>query len=97
MEIEFHVSRPPYAEVDVVLEVYAEGDETVCGLRFLRGEINMGPKALRDALRTEVRKIEDIARSAGCTEMRHAGDDRGWFLPDYEKMPELKNGRRKKL
>jgi hypothetical protein len=93
---QFHVKRP-YADVLVTLEVYQENGEMVCGLRFIEGEIRLPPKAMRRAIVAELQSIEQAARESGCTEMRHAGDDRAWCLPGYEPMPELRNGRRKRL
>jgi hypothetical protein len=52
---------------------------------------------MRRAIVAELQNIEQAARESGVTEMRHAGDDRGVFLPGYEPMPELRNGRRKRL
>lgn len=97
LECKFLIRRP-YAEVLVTLEIYQEEGEMVCGLRFIRGHIDLPPKAMREAILRELAVIENIAREAGCTEMRHAGDEtRVLFLPGYEPMPELPNGRRKRL
>jgi hypothetical protein len=48
-------------------------------------------------MRGELRKIENIARDAGCTEMRVAGRDWSRILPDYEPMPGIENRLRKAL
>lgn len=87
----------PGADVSLTLQIIHDAGEMVCGLRFLRGRISLGPKAMRTAMHEELSKIEGLAREAGCTEMRHAGNDLAWCLPGYEPMPELPNGRRKKL
>jgi hypothetical protein len=92
----FRVTRPG-VDVLVTLQLCDDGDEIVCGLRWIEGQMTLGPKAMRAAITEELSKIEAIAREAGCTEMRHAGDDRGWCLPGYEPMPELPHGRRKRL
>lgn len=96
-EITFRIDRRPVADVMVTLEIYEENGERICGLRFLSGTIDLPPRAMQSMIIEEVRKIEDLAREAGCREIRHAGDDRAWFLPGYEPMPDLKNGRRKRL
>jgi hypothetical protein len=82
----------------VLLHVYAEGDEIVCGLK-LSGTFPKPTKAVRRAFREELAKIEALAKASGVTEMRHAGEDRAVFLPGYEPMnhPALRNGRRKRL
>ena len=95
-DVTFRIVRPK-ADVMVTLELFEDGGEMVCGLRFLGGEIHLGPKAMRAAITEELAKIEKIARDAGCAEMRHAGEDRAWCLPGYEPMDGLRNGRRKRL
>jgi hypothetical protein len=92
----FPVKRPG-VNVLVTLQLCDDAGEMVCGLRWIEGRIDLGPKAMRAAITEELSKIEAIAREAGCTEMRHSGDDRGWCLPGYEPMPELPHGRRKRL
>jgi hypothetical protein len=84
-------------DVMVTLQVVEDGGEMICGLRHIEGEIDLPPRAMMAAFSEELAKIERIARDAGCAEMRHSGDDRKWFLPGYEPMAELKNGRRKRL
>jgi hypothetical protein len=96
MNTTFRVVRPG-ADVLVTLQVFEEGPDIVCGLRRIEGRIDLRPKALRAAVREELTKIEAVCRSAGITEMRHAGDARAWALPDYEEFPALRNGRRKRL
>jgi hypothetical protein len=91
------VIERPYGRMTVVLEVFGDGDDMVCGFRWVEGEIHLPPKATIRAVREEIRKIERIARESGCTEMRHAGDDRAIFFPDYEPFEGLRNGRRKRL
>lgn len=92
----FDIIRPE-GRVKITLEVFEEGGETICGLRWMTGELRAGPKAVRRAIREELRKIERIAKASGVAEMRHAGDERAWFLCDYEPCPGLRNGRRKRL
>lgn len=95
-EVTFRVVVPG-ADVFVTLELFEDGRDMICGLRFMAGTITLGPKAMRAAMLTELAKIEQIARVAGCSEMRHAGEDRAWCLPGYEPMSGLRNGRRKRL
>ena len=97
-EIPYRIERDG-ADVTLTLQVFAEGDDIVCGLRFLSGSLPKPTKALRHAVREELARIESLCRRSGVTEMRHAGEDRAGLLPGYEPMnhPELRNGRRKRL
>lgn len=84
----------------VTLQLYEDDGVMVCGLRFLEGRIRLKRHAMLAAVHRELSRIEDIARQAGCTEMRHAGEARLHLLPGYEPMPDkpnLRNGRRKRL
>ncbi len=94
--ITFAVKRPG-VDARVTLQLVHEGGEWICGLRWLEGKIDLKPKAMRRAITEELTRIEAICREAGFKEMRHSGDDRAVFLPGYERMPELPNGRRKRL
>lgn len=82
----------------VLLHVFAEGADIVCGLK-VAGQLPKPTKAVRRAFREELANIEALAKASGVTEMRHAGEDRAVLLPGYEPMnhPELRNGRRKRL
>lgn len=97
MQLDPFVIDRPYGRVEVTLEVNDEGDQRVCGLRRLAGTINLPPKAFRAAVRAEISTIEKLAKNAGCTEMRHVG--RGWnhILDDYEPIPGVPHGLRKRL
>lgn len=96
MLLQWPISRPE-GSVVVTLELFKDGKEMICGLRFLEGQIGCGPKAMRAAMLAELETIEQLARNAGCKEMRHAGEARAWCLPGYEPMDGLRNGRRKRL
>src|SRR5690242_8497454 len=92
----FPVKRPG-VDVLVTLQFVFEDGEWICGLRWLEGKIDLKPKAMRRAMLEELTTIERLCCEAGFKEMRHSGDDRAVFLPGYERMPELPNGRRKRL
>jgi hypothetical protein len=84
--IRLHVKRRPYGVARVILEVYREGEETVCGLYKLWGRTTLGPRAFIAFMRKEMATLEQIARDAGCTQMRVAGRDWSRVLTDYEPM-----------
>lgn len=61
--------------VNITLEVYDDNGRHVCLIHTLSGRIELGPKAWVGAVRDEVHKLERIARSGGCAEMRVEGRD----------------------
>jgi len=82
----------------MVVQVFEEADGTkVCGIRQMFGTIKAPPKAWVRAVREEVGKIEDVARKAGCDELRIAGRDWSRIFPEYEQVLDLRNGLRKRL
>lgn len=88
----------PEGSVLLVAQVYEEADGTkVCGIKQILGTIHASPKAWVAAVREELAKIENVARTAGCDEMRVAGRDWSRILPDYEPCFGLRNGLRKRL
>jgi hypothetical protein len=87
IRIPVRVRRRPFGVARVVLEVFREGEETVCGIYKLWGRTTCQPRAFIALMREEMRKLEDIARNAGCTQMRMAGRDWSRVFPDFERMP----------
>ena len=79
------------------LEIYEEPTGLVCSIRRLKGRIDLPRAHWLAAVREELRRIEGIARSAGCTEMRLGGRRWSRVLPDYEPLGGVKNGLRKAL
>lgn len=69
-------------------EIHEDGAGVYCLIHTLSGEIHLPPKAFVAAVREEVRKLERIARNAGCAEMRIEGRPWGKLLPDYVPWPE---------
>jgi len=92
----FAIHRPQ-GQVVMVLQVFEENGEHVCGIHKMFGSINAPPKAWVKAVREEVANIEAIARDAGCAELRIAGRDWSRVLPDFEECDGLTNGIRKRL
>lgn len=92
----FVIDRP-YGRVEVVLEVYGSGDDMVCGIYKLNGQINLPPKRWLQVVRGHVHRIERIVKQSGCREMRVAG--RSWkrILPEYQPYDGVRNGLRKAL
>jgi hypothetical protein len=81
----------------VTLEVYEEDGKICCGLYRLDAHLDLPPKQWLRTMRTEMTKIETIAREAGCVEMRVAGRNWASVLPDYEPLIGPRNGLRKVL
>lgn len=76
--------------VNIQLEVREDGGTVFCLIHTLTGRIELSPKAWVRAVRHEITKLERIARSAGCAEMRIEG--RNWARVlrglNYEPWPE---------
>jgi len=66
----------PGIRVFIQLEAYEDDGLVVCLIHTLSGTIALRPKAWLQAVRDEVRKLERIAKAAGCAEMRVEG--RNW-------------------
>ena len=96
LQLPFVIERP-YGRVTVVLEVFEEDGSLVCGIYKLDGKITLPPRRWLSVVRSEVRKLETIAREAGCHEMRVAGRDWSPILTDYEPFDGPTNGLRKRL
>lgn len=97
LKIPFVIDRP-YGRVEIVLEVVDEGPARICGIFNAEGGVNLPPARRWAAVRKHLRKIECIAKAAGCTEMRLAGR-KGWarVLKDYQPFDGVTNGLRKAL
>lgn len=78
----------PCGEATIRFNIYDEGDEQpytrVCEVRNLDGHIDLKPKAWLSLVRGELRVIEQVARDAGCNEVRMSGRFTARVLPDYE-------------
>ncbi len=96
MEQYHHVIERPYGRVELVFEVYGDGDHMVCGIYELRGRINVRRHWYR-LVRAHVRRLERIAKQSGCREMRVAGRNWSRILIDYEPFDDAPNGLRKVL
>lgn len=92
----FRIIRPGWRVV-VQLEIYEEPEGLVCGVRKLRGRIDLGPRRWLQTFREEAKRIEAIASAAGCIELRCGGRKWARVLPDYEPLAGVKNGLRKRL
>lgn len=78
------VVEHPHGSGMVIFDVFAEGDDIICGLRLLEGKLTLPSKQWVKAMRDTMREFERRAREAGCTEMRVSGRDWSRILPDYE-------------
>lgn len=76
--------------VFIQLEAYEDEGKVVCLIHTLSGRINLPPREWLRAVRDEIRKLERIARSAGCAEMRIEGRDWSRVLRglNYQPWPE---------
>src|SRR4051812_45248182 len=89
------LETPDYS-VSMTFEVFKDdAGRLCCGIYKLEGRIDLPPKAWLRAVRFEIARLEVVARSIGCTEMRIAGRDWSRILPDFEPFPAIKNGLRK--
>ena len=91
---------------DRLLQISGPGDalmvievtsDPICWVKYLAGHIEGGPKTRLAIIRAAVDRIEAVARSAGCTEIKLCGRDWARILPDYEAFDGHRNGLRKGL
>ncbi len=73
-------------DVQTVFELFEEHGALICGLYKMEGHIDLPPKAWLRTVRAHVGQFEELARSAGCAELRIAGRDWSRVLPDYQSM-----------
>ena len=78
----------PECRGEFKFEAYEEDGRIVCGIYDLYGERRAGPKAFVKAIREEVRRLEDSARSNGAQEFRIGGRWARRVVPDYEPYPD---------
>ena len=76
--------------VFIQLEAYEDNGAVVCLIHTLSGKITLPPREWVRAVRDEITKLERIARSAGCAEMRIEGRDWARVLRglNYQPWPE---------
>ncbi|RYY67714.1 MAG: hypothetical protein EOO12_00210 [Chitinophagaceae bacterium] len=92
----FRIERPG-CRVAVALEIYEEPEGLVCSVRKLKGRMDLKPREWVRVFREETKKVEAIAKAAGCIEMRCGGRNWSRVLPDYVPLAGVKNGLRKAL
>lgn len=92
----FRIVRPG-VDVWVIFQPFSEDGKMVLGLRYLKGTINLSYRAMIAVFRVELARLERIAAEAGFSEIRHAGGNMRHFFHDYESLPTLRNGVRKRL
>jgi hypothetical protein len=73
-------------DVQTVFELFEEHGALICGLSEMVGHIDLPPNAWLRTVRAHVGQFEELARSAGCAELRIAGRDWSRVLPDYQSM-----------
>lgn len=92
----FRIERPGCRAV-IRLEVIEEPTGLVCVIDKIKGRIDLPRRQWVAAVREEIGKIEGIAKSAGCNEMRLGGRHWARVLTDYEPLAGVTNGLRKAL
>jgi hypothetical protein len=80
------IDRPEFSG-EFKFEAYEEDGRIVCGIYDLVGKKKAGPKAVVEAIREEVRRLESAARAHGAQEFR-LGGRWGRILPDFELFPD---------
>lgn len=90
------LETPDYS-ISMQFQVFEEDGRMCCGIYQLNGKINLPPKAWIRAVRYEIDRLEKVAKSVGCTEMRVAGRSWAKILTDFEPFPAIKNGLRKAI
>lgn len=91
------VIERPYGRVEIIMEVYGDGDDMIAGIFTLKGRINLKPKRWLKVVRAHVHRLERIAKFSGCRELRVAGRNWKRILPEYESYDGVPNGLRKAL
>lgn len=86
-----------FGAVTMWFEMFEDAGRMCCGLYKLEGHIDLPPKAWLRVVRGEVAKLEQVAKSVGCEELRIAGRDWSRVLPDFEPFDGVENGLRKVL
>lgn len=76
--------------VFIRLEVFEDNGAAICLIHTLSGRIALPPREWLRAVKHEITKLERIAKSAGCAEMRIEGRDWSRVLRglNYEPWPE---------
>lgn len=85
----------PNGHGEIMLEVYEEAGRMICGIYRL--EAKMKRANWLTTMRAEMAKLEQIAKDAGCVEMRLGGRDWSRVFPEYEYLMGVPNGLRKEL
>ena len=93
----YPIERDGIGLAAMILELYGSGDHRVCGVYQMIGVIDGAPRKWVETIRSEMRKLEQMSKESGVSEMRVAGRKWRRILPDYEPFDGVKNGLRKVL
>lgn len=77
-------SIPGIGVCEITLEVYEEDGRIIGAVYQVDGRVALPPKAWLATMRAELLIIENVAREAGCVELRMAGRFTKRMFPDYE-------------
>jgi hypothetical protein len=88
----FHISGG--ANCFIVLEI---GADLCCWVKCLAGSVDGGPKQRALTIRQGMHHIENIAKAAGCTELKLCGRDWSRIFPEYTPFDGFRSGLKKDL
>lgn len=92
-QYEAAIVNTPQASGVVVTEFVGD----VLWVPFVAGKSALGPKAFVAFMQKMMSQYEDMARKAGCNEIRICGRDWSWVFPDFNRDGDMPNELRKRL
>jgi hypothetical protein len=87
----------PEGDGVVVTELCAPDGVPCLWIPYIAGKSNAGPRGFIRAIRRIAAHYEELARQAGCSEIRIGGRDWSRVLPDFERFDDKPNRLRKRL
>ncbi len=94
----FWIAIYPNAKGIGVTTIIEAGEEKVCFIEYVGGTVSGGPRLFVKTAKIIVHDIEDLARQAGCTELRGGGRNWARIFPDWERFdPAHPNRMRKRI
>lgn len=81
----------------IVSEICQIDGSKCCWASYVAGKLAVSPRQWVATMRALMGQFEDLARAAGCQEMRIGGRDWSRILPDYQRFDDVPNRMRKVL